>query len=211
MIDAQELVKRVDFNLGFDRSRLRFNDGLGFLEVDESAAAISGLRLVGFSLPISHFGGIDHSETVHPITDFGELPADSRTIDAQGKGVGPRLYNTWQSLAGSRVKPDNVGVYAVDIDPSKLLDLRSVQGGRALQIARHAGRIVRSKLTSIEKVVNSIHESYGEADAVELRMPPHPVIRQLQHGIKNPVEPQFIIIRNKHILMRRVGTAPTPW
>lgn len=206
-----ELVRNVDFEPGFNKARLRFNEDLGFLEVNEADIATSGIRVVGFSIPVSRSGGIDMSNVVSPITTLEGLPPANRIIDSQGKGVGPRLYNTWQALGGSRLRPDTIGVYSVGLDPSKLLDLRASQGNRVQQVVRHAGRILRSKLTSVEKVVDGIHRSYGDVDAVELFMPPHPEIRQLQHGVSNPIKPQFIIIRNPYINMHRIGTAPAPW
>lgn len=211
MTNTHELVSKVNFDSTFDKHHLRFNEELGFLEISEAEVAAAGIRLVGFSLPLSREGGINNADIVRPLTHLWQLPLENRTIDEQGKGVGPRLYNSLQALGGSRVRPDNVGLYTVNIYPDRILDLRANQGNRLKQIARHAGRVARSKLTSIEEVVNDIHASYGDADAVELTMPPHPELRQLQHGVKNPVKPQFIIIRNPNILMQRVGTAPAPW
>lgn len=208
-IDPHELIADVEFAPGFDTDSLSYNPELSFLEVAEAETAINGLRLVGFGLPLSRFGGIHMGTGIRPITEFRELPHENRTVTQQGKGVGARMYNVPQALAGSWTVPDKVGVYTFDIDPSRLLDARAAQGSRVTRLVRHAGRITRAKLFGLDKLVESIHASYGDVDAVELEMPPLPELRQLGHGVHNPagIKPQFIIIRNPNIILHRVGSS----
>jgi hypothetical protein len=205
MIEPRELVEHVEFESGFDARILRYNQQLGFLQVDERELSIDGIRLVGFSTPISREGGIDTNDVVTPLTEFADLPDENRVIDQQGKGVGPRVFNTRATFGGTKTRPDFIGVYSFDLDTAKLLDGRLAQGGKVRRIARHAGRMIQSKVTSLESVVSKIHESYGNADAVELEVPPHPALRQALHGVENPssITPQFILIRNPHILLNR--------
>lgn len=221
MINPQELIKNVEFYPTFDPENLRYNEDLGFLEVSADRIAVDGLRLLGFATPLSKMSGeLDtRSDIVQPLTDFNNLPAAYRTIDRQGKGVGPRLYNIREAFGGSQEKLDSIGVYTFDVDRSNLLDGRVTQGSKVARIARHAGRIIRSKLSDLETVVEDIHQSYnqalstGELDAVELEMPPLPELRQAARGVETPagVTPSFIIIRNPDILLHKVGETDSPW
>jgi len=213
MIIPETLIADVNFTAEFNPNALRFNSELGFLEVDEAGVAVDSLRLLGFGVPIARQGGFDRSDVVRPLTEFRDLPPAEQSIDHQGKGVGPRLYNVRAALAGAWSKPDAIGVYTFDISPARLLDGRQAQGGKIARLARHAGRIARSKLVGVEAVVAGIHDSYGDADAVELEMPPLPQARQAVHGVKTPtgVTPQFIIVRNPAITLRKVGETNAPW
>lgn len=215
--ETRAITQGVDFDSSFNTDALRYNEELGFLEVSELSAAVNGLRLVGFGLPVAREGGVNNDSTVRPITDFRELPDANRTVAQQGKGVGARMYNLPQALAGSWTLPAEVGAFAFTVDPARLLDARAVQGSRPARIMRHAGRIARAKLFGLEKLTDRIHEQYEEAahaqglegvDAVELEMPPLPELRQAGHGVRNPegIKPQFIIIRNPDITLRRVGS-----
>lgn len=213
MINPRELVEAVNFKSDFEVASLTYNQKLGFLQITDEKVAIDSLRLLGFGTPVSRDGGFDASDTVRPLTEFRELPEANQNIDQQGKGVGPRMYNVHEAFAGAKSKPDTIGVYAFDINPSRLLDGRATQGNKIARIGRHAGRILRSKISGVEEVVAGIHESYGNVDAVELEMPPLPELRQVKHGVKNPenITPQFIIIRNRDILLHKVGETDAPW
>lgn len=220
MINPRELVAAVDFKSDFDPNVLQYNEDLGFLEVSPDVVAIDGLRLLGFATPYGEGkGGMDMSAIVHPLTRFSDLLPAYQTIDRQGKGVGPRLYNIREAFGGAKEKPASIGVYTFDINPRNLLDARTTQGGKAARIGRHAGRILRSKLNGLETVVADIHEAYdralntGELEAVELEMPPLPGLRQARHGVKNPpaITPNLMIIRNPKVLLYKVGETDAPW
>ncbi len=210
MVQPETIVDSVSFQPDFSSDRLGYNPELGFLEVDEKLIAFGSIRMLGFGVPITRSGGIDTRQTVQPITEFQQLPAEARTISLQGKGVGPRLYNVPPAVQGLPSESDIVGAYTVDLDtsPDRLLDLREWSGGPIRQIARHAGRSVMAKATSLEAVVDKIHGFYGDADAVLLKQPPLPSIRQMLRKARNPedVAAEFIIVRNPHILLTKVGT-----
>jgi len=213
MINPRDLVEAVEFKPHFDQSTIGFNESLGFLEVAAENVAVGGLRLLGFSTPLAREGGFNRDNFVTPLTELNELPLEARNIDMQGKGVGPRLYNVREAFGGARQKPPFIGVYTVDIQMDRLLDGRLTQGGKMARISRHAGRILRSKLRSLENVVADIHDSYGDADAVELEMPPLPELRQATHKVKNPegATPSFIIVRNPALVLTKVGETDAPW
>lgn len=215
MIRHTELTKDVSFEENFDSRYLTYNAELGFLQFTTSLdlqMTTNGLSLVGFGAPISRQGGIDMCPVVQPLVQFEELPLENRTTSQQGKGVGPRLYNTREAFAGAPLTTDTVGVYSFMIEPSQLLDARSAQGSITRRIARHAGRILRSKTLSLEAVVEDVHASYGDAAAVEFELPPLPRLRQLRYGVKNPknVTPNFMIIRDPSIELHKIGETTNP-
>ena len=218
MTKVAEILAGV--TVGFAPDEVEYNTELGFIQINELETAVNGVRLLGFGLPIAREGGLNHRRVVRPITEFSHLPEENRKVAQQGKGVGARMYNVYQALAGSWAVPGEVGAYTFDIDPSRLLDARTSQGNRATRIARHFGRILYAHGKwvglGLEKLTDRIHEDYEEmareqglsgVDAVELEMPPLPELRQAGHRVRNPegVRPQFIVIRNPDITLRRVG------
>ncbi len=217
MPKIQEIIRHVDFDADFDAIYLSFNQEYGFVEdrsveeepVESDSLARNGIvRVLGFATPIARGGGFDTSELVTPLVDFVDLPPKVQTIDEQGKGVGPRLCNVRESFGGARQVPEQIGVYTVDLYRDRILDGRADQGGKLARVAHHASRILRSKLTGVEDAVGRIHRSYGDVDAVLLEVPPHPELRRVRRGINNPegITPQFLLIRNRAVSLRRIGT-----
>ncbi|HET8709590.1 MAG TPA: hypothetical protein VFL85_04925 [Candidatus Saccharimonadales bacterium] len=211
MTTPETLLEQVQFKRDFDVDSVVFNRQLGFLQVDEQAAGINVLRLLGFAAPLARTGGFDWGDTVQPITDFQDLPEANRTIDEQGKGVGPRLHNTREGLAGYAKQPPKIGVYGFDIDPERIHDGRAMQGGKWTRIRRHAGRMLRSRFTGVEATVEDVHSSYGDVDGALLELPPLPLLRQRIRGVKNlaGIKPEFIIIRSNEILLHKIGETAT--
>ena len=211
MITPAELLQGVTFNPDFNVSSLTYNAELRFLRVADEAVAINGIRLFGFGTPLAP-QGYDQGDTVTPLTEFRDLPQDHRSIDEQGKGVGPRLYNVVTAFAGAVHKPPFIGAYIFDIDLNSLLDGRAAQGNTMQRYARHAGRMLTSALRGTEKVVTDIHRMYGAADAVLLETPPLPLQRQALRGVETPagVISQFLLVRNKSITLHKVGEAEVP-
>jgi hypothetical protein len=209
MVDPRELTADVHFEPDFDPDSLQWNEQLGFLQISESVLAARSLRLAGFGAPISRDGGFDTAKLVHPLVDFAELPEEACTIDAQGKGVGPRMYNTPQAAHGLANLPEVFGAYVFEVDRGDLLDKRATEGGRLTRIARHASRMIRS-VGNVEGVVAGVHRQYGEAGAVLFTQPPRADLRQrTERHAENPadVPAEFIIVRSAAITLRRIGTA----
>ncbi len=216
MVDPQKIVEGVQFNPDFNTASLQFNDRLGFLTVPQEYSgqppaklASFSLRLLGFGASRSREGGFDMGDSVRPLVHFNDLHPADRTIDKQGKGVGPRLYNTPQAALGLTDIPEEFGAFLFDVDPHTLLDTRRDQGNTVTRIGRHAGRILRSKIFKLENVVNDIHESFDGADAVLYSQPPRAAIRQInerQAPDTEGVSGEFIIVRNEGITLHKVGT-----
>jgi hypothetical protein len=205
--------------LGLAPDQISYNPSLGFIQVNEFDTAVNGIRLLGFGLPIARQGGVNRNRVVRPITEFSHLPGENRTVAQQGKGVGARMYNVYQALAGGWKLPVRIGAFTFDIDPNRLLDARTTQGNRLARIGRHASRIAFAKVPGLglERLTDRIHQDYeamareqglSGVDGVELEMPPLPELRQAGHGVHNPegIKPQFIIIRNPDITLHHVGS-----
>ena len=120
------------------------------------------------------------------------------------------MYNTWQGVIDRRIPGRTVGAYLFVVDEKLLLDGREGQGSKIDRIKSHAGKMFRSVQTSPEKVVAAVHESYGVVDAVELEVPPRPLLRLKLRGIAQPdgITPKFMLIRNPGIELHKVGTVP---
>lgn len=220
MTEAHDLLRAVDLKPHFESLPIEFNKYLGFMEVSPEDPKENTRRLVGFATPFDPKGGINPNNSVTPITEYADLPEDARSIDKQGKGVGPRLYNVREAFGGSKERPPFIGLYMLDVRVDHIVDMRQSQGSSIGQIMRHAGRIVRSVVVGEDAVVQDIHAEYNARntnedllDAVLYNVPPHPALRQRAHRVETPdgLVPKFLIIRNPAIEMTRLGTATSPW
>ena len=178
------------------------------MQVGPEDLAIRSVRLLGFATPLLDQGSTE--TTVWPLTEYDRLPPEEQKADKVMKGVGPRLHNTLEAYGGNSQLPQRIGLFAVDINPDRLLDLRSSEGIQPVRLARHAWRLARVAMNGTERIVQEIHDSYGPADAVRMTLPPRSGLRQYRRGIINPpdVPPQFLLIRTPNIRMRKVGDSP---
>lgn len=209
LIDAPELVQQITEQVNAERysvDDLRFAPTLGFVALQQEECTYA----LGFcSTSVEEDGDIPRA--LQSVTVLADVPGDERNIDRQGKGVGLRLHNTLASVSGMG-KVESVGLYAVQVDPMvNILDLRGRFDtnplGAGLRIARHAGRIIQSKAIGLEKVVEGVHESYGEADLVLINQPPNSRRRQVMRGVKTEpgVSPVQFIVRDESLILRRAG------
>ena len=209
VIEASELVQRLTDQIDperYDPEDLRFIPSLGFVALQEAGYTYA----LGFcSVPAAEDGY--PPDELHSVTNLDEVPADERNIDRQGKGVGLRLHNTLASVSGMG-KVESVGFYGIQVDPDvKILDLRNGLDttfvGAGLRIARHAGRIIHAQASGLERVVDGIHESYGEASLALINQPPNSRRRQLMRGTKTErgVAPVQFIVRDSSLVLRRAG------
>ncbi len=219
MTQARELLRDVELKEQFRSLPINFNEQLGFMEVPPEDPLENNRQLVGFATPIARQGGLNRDNFVMPITEYADLPEDARSIDQQGKGVGPRLYNVHQAFGGAKVQPPFIGLYMFDVRLDHSLDMRPFQGSNFQQIARHAGRIVKSALVGLEPVTQDIHADYDrrrtdgeQIDAVMLNVPPHPAMRQAMNHVENPagIVPAFMIIRNPNIELTKLNVTKAP-
>lgn len=179
------------------------------------STSLQPTTFIGFGSPFSRNGGIDNDELVTPITDLRQLHPHDQTVDKQGKGVGARIYNSPEATLGILDVPDVVGAYALTLNLANILDMRRKQGTTTARILRHASRIVRARVGTLDALVDSIHQGFGDAEAVLYSQPPRAALRQERERISpSPatLPAEFMIVR--HGLLRKIGTIyvdKKPW
>ncbi len=122
------------------------------------------VHLLAFGLPKYVTGpkasGPKLASIINPVVNFRDLPDSEKTIAKQGKGVGPRMYNTPWALRGTSEDPDTVVAYSLTLHRKGILDLREEQDhtlvGKALRIGRHAGRIGMAEAYGLGKIRRSL-------------------------------------------------------
>jgi len=209
LVEDGELIESLLVGVsleGYDPNQIHFAPELGFMAMTEG----QGVYALGFHTVSADACGPLPTE-ITPVTDLRDVPSNVRHVNAQGKGVGPRLHNTLPMISGI-ASHGPTGLYGVQISPDvKLRDTRSsLDGsvvGKGLRIARHAGRIARAHIQSVERVVDSVHRSYGDAGIVILSQSPHDEKRQKGRGVENVpgVNPSFMIVRDSSLELTRVG------
>jgi len=205
MANPEQVIRGVQFNTSFDISNIDIDNQLGFLTV-ASPTDSSRRNLLGFGSAFDRNGGFVEGDITDPILDLDDLPLQYRNIDLQGKGVGPRMYNSPQAALGFTQLPRTIGAYVFTIDPDKIKDLRTVEGPKAQRIGRHALRIVRTKLQGLDGVVDAIHAGYGNSEAVLMTQPPRAVLRQKEFDEPKPGIPEELIIIRSALTLKRVGS-----
>lgn len=179
------------------------DNNLGFVRSTDAEPT----SFVGFGAPYSSVGGMDNDELITPITGLRQLHPGDQTVDKQGKGVGPRMYNTPEAALGTSDIPDVIGAYIFALNLARILDMRRRQGGTPIRILRHASRMVKSRVGSLDGLVDSIHRSFGDAEAVLYSQPPRAALRQeCERRSQSPpgMPAEFMIVR--HGLLRKIGT-----
>lgn len=211
MTRHEPILQTIELNPEYASADWDYNDHLGYVSLQPEPAG-ENVRLLGFGALRSPNGGFDLSDEAISIVDFSQLHSSAQSIDLQGKGVGPRLYNTPWAAAGLTDAPSRQGAYLVDIDLAKVFDTRNTQGNKFQRIRRHAGRIVRSKLEGEERVVSEIHESFGDAEAVLYTQPPRAELREQHrsHRSRNgsnsaDIASEFILIRSITVPIHKIG------
>jgi len=187
----------------FDPEAFQLDATIGFLTRTQEPGK---LTLLGFGANFV-LGYGSTSETVVPVVDFGQLPDHLKTVEAQGKGVGPRLYNTKEGPASLKLKPKQVGIYTLTIARDELFDARPSQGSTWQRVAQQLQKIVAGRLRGAETIVRKQHDKYGDAGVVLLETPPQALgrlkLRGLSLGDENTSN--FVIIRDPRIILRNVG------
>jgi len=204
-----------DETTGVGTDRLEWDETLGFL-VDPQASAGSEsndeVRVVGFAAPYYPGGEVpqqDIRSRVRSITYLYDLPASLQTVDHTSKGVGLRVYtDAATALSGSDVAnaPNNgVAVYGVTLRRECIVDRR--QTGVVARVGRHAMQRALEAISGTEAVVNAVHRSYADAQAVRMHVPPRGQMQQRQRRLIAPegVEPGFLVVRDPLVVVSRLG------
>jgi len=193
------------------KERLRYDPESGFLEVSPDPHS-EKKRLLGFAVVGPAWSLLGEAPDYTPITRFEDVPVANQTVNEQGKGVGPRFWNTKEGPVSSRyfMSADAIGAFVIEFGRDDYLDWRPRQrtspyGKVAEQIWKH---ISARTFSSTIGVVDRVHEQYGDASVVHLNTPPEPIVRIARMGLELPkgITSSFLIAR-KTVQLSRVGWA----
>lgn len=191
-----------------------YSPSLGYAYTEaEGHDGVHRMTLIGFTgqrqKSISVGGG-----DIRSVTRFEQLQDEERTIKMQATGVGTRMYNTVEALLGTD-EGDNIAAYTFQIDPDKIVDRRrstdATKPGQFLQDARQLGKRVLTEIMTLEVVVDGIHGSFGDPKEVDTVLYNQSATMRRQQeklgGVEQPagIPPEFMVIRNPHIIMRKIG------
>ncbi|MFZ1249033.1 MAG: hypothetical protein WAQ24_01785 [Candidatus Saccharimonadales bacterium] len=204
----QRLISDVTFDTHIQPEKLHFDPALGFLRIDSPR---DKTQIVGFGADLLEGPG-SYRGVTEPVVQFDMLPSSQRTIDLQGKGVGPRLYNTAEGPWGAKVQPKDIGVFVCTLAVEEVCDWRKEQGTTLQQIWQQLLRIKHAEEGTVEGVVEDVHAQYAAkhpgARAVQLKTPPQPLLRMGLRGKRLPegLTSQFLVIRDPNCVLYRIGS-----
>jgi hypothetical protein len=204
------IINQTQFNDEFYPHLLEWDDDLGFMRQTGSQSDKS-IVVVGFCdgqpsppekclLP----------KVITPRTTYESLTIDERSIDKQGKGIGPRLYNTPWGITGLAEHAGMVGMYSVELDSEHIRDMRKSSDfritGKVGRIARHAGLVVQSKVMSLRSTLEDVNGNLGEdTHAVLYNQPPRAAMREKQPQEGKGVVSEFMVIRSAMLRLQKHG------
>lgn len=218
MIDknmAERSLALTQFARGFVPENFAIQPETGFFVLSnaESSMREGSTRFLGFVGMGTGYSGLragNQPDEFLPLTRLDEIQEHFRTINLQGKGVGPRVWNLPQGALGMPELPKEIAAVIFNIRRDELLDGRN---GRLLdpievvkQISKHMA--VRTGSKTVEEVVEDVHRSYGKAGAVLRSIPPQARHRMQERCIGRVGRPSFALIRHADIPLRRVGHVP---
>jgi len=187
-------------------NQLYYDEGLGFLAL-RGGTGSEQITIVGYCQAgdgnLASMSGLRFSRT-----ELADVPPDERTIDLQGKGVGQRIYNTAQAVAGLAHETMWLEVCTATLDVARMHHMDDPANGPttpAARIARHAGRMRRARHENLATITDEIHSSYGDAQSVYFTQPPRARLREWQHLVRPPVPSRFIIVRDDTLALYAIG------
>lgn len=212
--ETANILSPIELDQGVELVSPYYSPGLGYAYTEAGGkCGHSQMTLIGFTgqrqKSISVGGG-----DIRSVTRLEQLQDEERTIKMQARGVGTRMYNTVEALLGTG-EGDNIAAYTFQIDPDKIVDRRhSTDGtspGSFLQAARQLGKMIKTEIMGLEVVVDGIHESFGDPKEVDAVLYNQSATMERQQkrlgGVEQPagIPPEFMIIRNPHIIMHKIG------
>lgn len=149
-------------------------------------------------------------EVIVPRTTYESLTDEERNISIQGKGIGPRLYNTPWGITGLPEHSGMAGMYSVELDEERLRDMRRPSdfhaGGKLARIARQAGLILQSKTMGLRSTLEDVNDNLGEdTHAVLYNQPPHAALREKRPPEAKGIVSEFIVIRSATLRLQKHG------
>ena len=206
----ETIISQTQFSDEFYPHLLEWDDDLGFMRQVGSRSDESVI-VVGFcnGQPIPPEKRL-LPEVIVPRTTFESLTNEERSIDKQSKGIGPRLYNTPWGVTGLAEHTAVVGMYSVELDTERIRDMRKTSDfrviGKMARIARQAGLIIQSKVTSLRSTLEDVNGNLGEdTQAVLYNQPPRAAMREKQPQEGRGIVSEFMVIRSAALRLQKHG------
>lgn len=204
------IINQTQFTDGLYPQLLEWNDDLGFL-CQGGAKTDESIVLVGFcngqpSPPEKRL----LPDVIAPRTTYESLTDDERNIDLQGKGIGPRLYNTPWGVTGLPEHTGLIGMYSVELERERIRDMRKDSDfritGKLARIARHAGLILQSKAMSLRSTLEDVNGNLGEdTQAAMYNQPPRARMREQRPPEGGGIVSEFMVIRDASLRLQKRG------
>lgn len=220
MAGAEEILAGVDVRPNYHDlvERSCYDGELGFLAADFRTTLVQGVgraTLLGFGVKGWQDGRDSLEEPVRPRTLLYEITPRLRTAARQGKGVGPRFYNTPQALRGTAEDPEIIGLYKFDLNFDRIKDMSHPWDGSLLGSVRHTVRYAQQcaeEVTrGIDAVVNRVHAQQGSVDAVIYNQTADAHRKEGERQAeRSPVPERLLILRNSSIIPMLIGTYTRP-
>lgn len=194
------------------RDAIRYDTGLGFLTTDVSPTEreLGQKTLLGFGVSGWQKGIDEVEESFRGITTISDLAPDVLTIGRQGKGIGPRLYNTPQALSATAEQPSTVGMYAFNINPQLILDKRRATDktpvGKMRRVMEHGWLKLAGGLLGETRAIYTADQRLGEAEAVLYSQTPHGERQQIKsQQPSSTVSEELMIVRRPNTVFTKIG------
>jgi hypothetical protein len=229
MSSRADLERRILDGVQFDEHHQSVPDctmvdeRLGFLAIAQCKPNVEGdrhLTVVGFGVSGWQKGTDAVEDVIEPITEYDDLAAlgdpSLTSIDRIGKGIGPRLYNTPQALAGTAENPRRIGAYKLWFDTANIWDYRltldpETQAGQGIRIAKHAYFRAYARLRGERKAAQHIHAGQLSRQAFIHHQTPAGLRLERQRGAPPSLIPEaFLVIRNPNLRAYKIGEYARP-
>lgn len=208
--EYETIVNQVQFTDEFYPKLLEWDEDLGFIRQRGSQSEDS-IVVVGFcngqpSPPEKRL----LPEVIVPRTTYESLTEEERNINVQGKGIGPRLYNTPWGATGLPEHTGLVGVYSIELEKERMRDMRKSSDfritGKLGRIMQHAGLIMQSKVMSLRSTLEDVNGNLGEdTQAVIYNQPPRAALREMRPQSSQGIVSEFMVIRDATLRLHKHG------
>ncbi len=212
---AERSLDLTQFSPGYRPEYFVLDPETGFLTLSEARTHVPEdstcfLGFVGLGRGCTALKDGAEQDKLLPLTHFADIESRHQTINLQGKGVGPRVWNLPHGTLGMPEVPEEIAAVTFDVSKDELLDRRNARLLDPVevlrQIIKHAA--VRSGRKTVEEVVEEIHRGYGNAGVVLRSIPPQARHRVQERLIGRAGRPSFALIRDGEILLLPVGRVP---
>jgi hypothetical protein len=207
LVSAEEILAGVQLA---DRYQYVLEDAsvhrkLGFLTMQAPFTSPRQEILVGFGVPGWQVGTDELPVSTLSVTEFDDLPEAQRTLEHVHRGVGVRLYNTWQGATVEREGFRRIGAYIVGVAPKNIHNgvPMSATGQRFDRIMQRG--VVG--LSGTKTLARSVHFWQQNVDVGIHSQTP--ILTEEQRRHRQPplsdIDERLAVVRNPQIVITKVG------